>query len=145
MSKNLEVKYLIKLPSSPEYSKEEMAKFYYFDFVENLDKAKSLNSIDLKTQNLNDLALADALHKIVKPFCNLCFFIGFKNLFFGPKSSVSRRLLNFFKVVTIPGAIMFYSFTTKSMIYYNYIRDDLIKTNKDEDLEKYFSFKHKYI
>lgn len=143
-AKTIQIKYLIKIPQSTEFTKEQLARFSYIQFAENLDRMKTFNNYPPLNSNLNSYFLMDSLHNAFKQFYFLSLLLGFNKLFLGPKTTKLRRLWGFIKYTGIPSLIIAYTFTTKSMLYYEYLKKDLLKTESDKDIQDYYKFKNKH-
>ena len=137
------VKYLLKIPSIPIWTKEKVAKFSYLKFKEYVEKTKALNGFPESNPLLQQYFFYDSLFSISKPILLLGLASSLKTIL--SKNHTLKRKILYPSLLLIPTSLMSIGFySLKQILNVSFIKKDLIQSENKQELDDYITFSNYY-
>ena len=137
------IKYLLKLPNIPMWSKEKTAKFSYLKFKEYIEKTKALNNLPDASTILQQYFIYDQLFAISKPILFLGIASSIKTVL--SKNHTIKRKLLFPSLILIPTGMLSMAFySLKQILNVTFIKKELLKSESKQELDEYIKFSNYY-
>lgn len=142
-SNSFVMKYLLKLPIVPLWPKDKIAKYTHLKYVEQLDKAKTLNKLEGANPLLEQYFIYDHMHYISKPLFFISALYSIR-LMLSKRLTLPKRIIYPMLILVPTGMMTSALFSLKEMIHMTYIKRNLLKTEDQKEIDDYLRFSYYY-